>query len=151
MKKIDVVVISISSPLQIGLYEECKLIDIIATNEKSSYILPIIFEDLLKNYDINSIIYTNTPGSYMAIKLSYVFFKTLEITKGIKLYAIDAFFFNNNQPIKAIGNNYFFKEDGQIEIKPLVDKIQQVFILPSMINFDTFSNEVEPIYILPSV
>jgi hypothetical protein len=151
MKEIDIVVISISSPLKIGLYQDSQLVDTIETDQKSSDILPEIFKDLINRYKINSITYTNTPGSFMAIKLSYIFFKSLEITNDIKLFAVDGFYFNNNQPIKAIGNRYFFKEDNQIVIKPLKDKIEQLFTLPKKIDIDTFNKKVEPVYILPSV
>jgi hypothetical protein len=151
MKKIDVVVISISSPLKIGIYESNTLIDSIEDSGKSSDRLPIIFDKILSEYDVMSITYTNTPGSFMAIKLSYIFLKSLEVLKNIPLYAIDGFYFNDNRPIKAIGNRYFFKESNEIVIKPSDKKIEQIFNLPKDIDIDTFNKKVEPVYILPSV
>jgi tRNA A37 threonylcarbamoyladenosine modification protein TsaB len=80
-KKVDIVVVCISSPLLIGIYEDSRLIRTIESSQKSSDSLPIIFKELLKEYSIDSIIYTNTPGSFMAIKISYIFFKSLSILK----------------------------------------------------------------------
>jgi tRNA A37 threonylcarbamoyladenosine modification protein TsaB len=151
MKKVDVVVISISSPLKIGIYENSILIEEIENSGKSSDVLPLIFDKILKEYSVDTVVYTNTPGSFMSIKLSYIFFKSLEILGSISLRAVDGFYFNENRAIKAIGNRYFFKEDEKIVIKPLEDRVEQYFELPQSIDIDTFDKEVEPIYILPSV
>jgi EAL domain-containing protein (putative c-di-GMP-specific phosphodiesterase class I) len=151
MKKVDIVVISISAPLKIGIYLNGTLFESIEENGKSSDLLATIFDKILKKYDVQSITYTNTPGSFMSIKLSYIFFKSLNILKDIELRSVDGFYFNDNRPIKAIGNRYFFKENDQIVIKPLKEKIDQIFDLPKSIKIDDFNTEVEPVYILPSV
>ena len=36
--------------------------------------LPEVFADLLNEYEIKSVTYANGPGSFMAIKMSYLFF-----------------------------------------------------------------------------
>ena len=73
---VSVVVVSISSPILIGIYKDDILIDTIQSEGKTSDILPSIFDELLKKYSITNIYYANGPGSYMAIKISYVFLKT---------------------------------------------------------------------------
>ena len=146
---VDIVAITIASPLIIGIYENGILKEKIIKEGKTSDILPLIFDELLKKYKINSIIYTKGPGSYMAIKLSYIFFKTLEIAKNIKLLAADAFEFNNNTPIKAIGNTYFVKKEGIISIEK--EKTQGEFFLPENLNEINFSKDVSPLYVLKPV
>ena len=48
--------------------------------------MPSLFTHLLNEYDISTITYVNSPGSFMAIKVAYIFFKTICITKNIEKY-----------------------------------------------------------------
>ena len=73
LKKIDLVLVALSTPIQIGIYENGNLIDTIISDKKSSDILPIIFDDIFKNYKVEKLFYANGPGSFMAIKVAYIF------------------------------------------------------------------------------
>jgi len=150
---ISVVVISISSPILVGIYQDNILIETIKSEGKTSDILPCIFDDLLKKYTIENIYYANGPGSYMAIKISYIFLKTLSITKNIQLKATSGFNFNENSPIKALGKKYFFNgQDDKITIDFLDDTTQlQDFKLPNNILQIPFSEDILPNYHLPAV
>ncbi|XPV82154.1 MAG: hypothetical protein ACNI22_16645 [Halarcobacter sp.] len=58
----------------------------------TSDVLPLVtFEKIINEYEINRINYVNTPGSYMAIKVAYVFLKTIAIVKNIELMACSGF------------------------------------------------------------
>ncbi|QCT95371.1 hypothetical protein FE773_08660 [Caminibacter mediatlanticus TB-2] len=146
---VDIVAITISNPLLIGVYEDKKLIKIIKKEGKTSEILPEIFDELLKKYEIKNIIYSKGPGSYMSIKLSYLFFKTLEITKNINFLAKDGFYFNNNKPIKAVGNSYFIKKEGIILLEKNLEAGE--FFLPQKLKIDDFSKDTSPLYVLKAV
>ena len=146
---VDIVAVVISKPMLLGVYKDGCLVDTIKKEGMTSDILPEIFDDLLKKYEINSVIYSKGPGSFMAIKLAYVFFKTLQITKNIKLLAVDGFYFNQNSPIKAVGNSYFVKKEGIITLTK--NEKEGEFTLPEKLNFKDFSGEVEPLYILKAV
>ena len=146
---VDIVAIVISKPMLIGVYKDGCLVDTIKKEGMTSDILPEIFDNLLRDYKINTIIYSKGPGSFMAIKLAYVFFKTMQITKDIKLLAADGFYFNQNSPIKAVGNSYFVKKEGIITLTK--NEKEGKFILPGKLNFNDFSEEVEPLYILKAV
>lgn len=149
---IEVLVITISNPLLIGVYEKKKLIQEFRLDGKTSDLLPELFEDLLKDYDISKIIYVNSPGSFMAIKVAYLFLKTICITKNIELNAIDGFEFNENSPIKALGKKYFIKIDNEIKVDFLEkDSIIRDFKLPMCIEKYNFNKETLPIYNLPAV
>ena len=50
LKRVDIVLVALSSPILIGIYENNKLIDFISTQEKSSVVLPKIFEELFKKF-----------------------------------------------------------------------------------------------------
>jgi hypothetical protein len=146
---VDVVAIVISKPLKVGVYKNNKLVETIEKDGFTSDILPIIFDEILKKYEINSIIYSKGPGSFMAIKLSYLFFKTLEIAKGIKFLAADGFYFNKNKPIKAVGKSYFVKKEGIITLEKNLKDGE--FFLPEILNKNDFSKDTAPLYVLNAV
>lgn len=149
---IEILVITISNPLLIGIYENKKLIKEHKLDGKTSDLLPSLFEELLKEYDIKKIVYVNSPGSFMAIKVAYIFLKTISITKGIELNACEGFEFNGNSPIKALGKKYFIKDGENIKVDFLEkDCIIHDFKLPMSIEKCNFNEETLPIYNLPAV
>ena len=149
---IKILVITISNPLLIGIYEDKKLINEYKLDGKTSDLLPNLFEKLLKEYEINRIIYVNSPGSFMAIKIAYIFLKTISISKNIELLASEGFLFNENSPIKALGKKYFIKDENKIKVDFLEkDCIIRDFKLPMCIEKYNFNKETLPIYNLPAV
>ena len=153
-KDITLLVISITSPILVGIYDqEDNLVEIISKEGKTSDILPLIFEELEAKYTLKELLYVNGPGSYMAIKISYIFLKTYSIIKNITLKGAVGFEFNGNSPIKALGKKYFFNgKDGNISIDFLkkTDTIED-FILPKRLNKNIFSKDCLPNYNLPAV
>jgi len=113
-------------------------------------LLPLITE-ILDRYEIKKIIYTRGPGSYMAIKLTYIMLKTIEITRGIPCLGCSAFELNSGQPIKAIGNLYFIKEKETIMTKKFEQPVPAHFALPQSIQDLVIDEESTPEYSLPAV
>ena len=62
----------IAVPLQIGCYEADRLRCSRALDGRASDVLLGALEVLLAEHDIDRILYVNGPGSYMAIKLTYL-------------------------------------------------------------------------------
>jgi len=151
LRRVDVFLIAISSPIQIGIYENNALIDSVVTQEKSSDALPIIFEELLKKYKIEKLFFTNGPGSFMAIKIAYVFLKSLSVLKKIPLFATDAFKFNENAPIKAIGKLYFVKISSEIKTQKLEMAPEAEFRLPDALDYKEFNENATPLYMIGAV
>jgi len=150
-KKVDILLVALTSPIKIGVYEDNKLIETIESHEKSSDALPSIFKNLFEKYNPQNLFYANGPGSFMAIKVAYIFLKSLSILKNIPLYAIDAFYFNKNQPIKAIGKLYFVKIHSEIKTQKL-DTVPEVsFNLPSRLHSKEFSTNTTPMYKIGAV
>jgi len=145
-KSVDLLFITLSSPIKVGVYEDGILIETIQSNEKSSDVLPKIFEDLSKRYKIKKLLYANGPGSFMAIKIAYIFLKSISILKNIPLLATDAFYFNKNQPIKAIGKLFFVKISSEIKTQRLEIVPEADFILPDVLEYSGFSTTVAPFY-----
>lgn len=150
---VTILLIPISSPLLIGIYKNEELIEEIELNGMTSDLLPLEFKKLLKKHDIEKIIYVNGPGSYMAIKVAYIFLKTLCITKSIQFQSISGFELNNNSPIKALGKKYFkIDENKDIIIQNLNgdEKILD-FKLPKSIEKLNLSSDILPNYVLPAI
>lgn len=146
LKSVDLVFITLSSPIQVGVYEDNLLIESISTNEKSSDVLPNIFNELSSRYEIKKLFYANGPGSFMAIKIAYIFLKSMSILKNIPLLATDAFYFNKNQPIKAIGKLFFVKIRSEIKTQKLEIAPEVSFMLPDVLDYSEFSTAAAPLY-----
>ncbi|MBL3519775.1 hypothetical protein H0A43_04765 [Arcobacter lanthieri] len=149
---IEVLVITISNPLLIGIYKDKKLIKEYKLEGLTSDELPLLFEKLLLEFDINKVVYVNTPGSFMSIKIAYIFLKTITMIKNIEFEAIDGFLFNQNSPIKALGKKYFIKNENDIKVDFLPNECKiSDFELPKSIEDYKFNKETLPIYNLPAV
>jgi tRNA A37 threonylcarbamoyladenosine modification protein TsaB len=147
----SVTVIALSSPLLVGIYKDDIKVDEFQSSEKSSESLAKLFDQILKKYEVKSIVYANGPGSFMAIKVSYIFLKTLSIVKNIPLFAIDAFYFNENSPIKAVGKLYFVKNSNRIETIKIDEPHIKGFSLPKKLNFDDFYEDALPNYAISAI
>jgi hypothetical protein len=87
----------------------------------------------------------------MAIKISYLFLKTLSIIKKIPLLATDAFYFNNNTPIKAVGKLCFVRIADKIETKVFDEVPKNSFELPQELVLEDFSSDALPYYGIAAV
>ncbi len=144
-------IVSIASPLLLGVYRDDQLIQSYSSEKKTSEILLDQIQEILEKYDISEIIYTRGPGSYMAIKLTYIMLKTIEIIKNIPCRGCSGFGLNNGQPIKAIGNLYFIKEKETIMTKKFEQPVNASFALPQSIQDLEIDEESTPEYSLPAV
>ncbi|HIP15549.1 MAG TPA: hypothetical protein EYG74_08675 [Sulfurimonas autotrophica] len=151
MLKVDVLCITLTAPIKIGIYQENRLITTIQSDEKSSDALPVIFKNILNEYEVEKLFYANGPGSFMAIKVAYIFLKSLSILKKIPLFAIDAFYFNKNQPIKAIGKLHFVKINQEIKTQKIETTPQSEFTLPDALDYNEFSTNTTPLYMIGAV
>ncbi len=134
-----------------GVYKDNKLIELIDSEKKTSEILLPVLNKYINKYDISTIIYTRGPGSYMAIKLTYIMLKTIEITRGIKCMGCSGFALNGGEPIKAVGNLYFIKEKETIITKKYEQPVNTKFTLPQSIHNLALDKESIPEYVLPAV
>ena len=135
----------------IGVYEDGALIDTITSDSKTSEVLLPLLKTCLDTYDISRVIYTRGPGSYMAIKLTYIMLKTIEIIRGIECVGCSGFTLNGGEPIKAIGNLYFIKEKETIITKRYEQPVNVKFTLPQSIQDLELDEESTPDYKIPAV
>ncbi|ASM39478.1 glycoprotease [Campylobacter sputorum] len=132
----------------VGIYENGNLIDYFKSDKKCGDCLPEILQLALKKFDITHIIYTNGPGSFMGIKLSYIILKTFCIIKGIKFSAISGFDVSNNGVIRANKNMSFILQNGKINMQ----KIQSGgFFLPKKLKDVKIYDDTLPNYIISPI
>ncbi len=147
----ELLVVGVTSPLLVGLYVDGELFEEFQSEKKTSEALPAILHDARYRYDLRALYYARGPGSFMAIKVTYVMLKTFSIALEIPLYAADAFAFNGNRPIKAIGTSCFVKKGDEIRIEHGCGETRGGFELPMRLERAHFGAENEPLYILPAV
>ena len=148
----DAVVIALGSPILVGVYDASgSLVESIKSDKMGSDALSEIFNDLLGRYSFGHLVYANGPGSFMGIKVTYLFLKTLSIVKKIPLLAADGFFFNENHPIKAVGKLYFVKNSTTISTTALEQPILKDFELPSVLYVENFTSDNAPYYGIDAV
>ena len=144
-------ILSLSSPLMLGVYRDAALIEKIESKKKTSEALLPLITDVMDRYPLSRMIYTRGPGSYMAIKLTYIILKTIEIIKNIPFEGCSAFALNGNKPVKAMGNLYFVKEKETIITQKFDQAIPQEFSLPSSLETLAIDKASTPNYVLPAV
>ena len=144
--RVDILLVALSSPILVGVYKDGRLIEKIESDERSSEVLPRIYKELLQKYDVKSFIYANGPGSFMSIKVAYIFLRSLGILRDIPLYAMDAFHFNNGRPIKAVGKLHFVKIQDKIETQKFDEVIEPSFELPQTLVKEELSTNSAPMY-----
>ena len=150
-REVDVVLVALSTPLLVGVYENGVLIEELESQQRSSEVLPSIYKELLGKYNIKTLIYANGPGSFMSIKVAYIFLKSLSILKDIPLMSVDAFYFNGGRPIKAIGKLHFVKIHDKIETRKFDGVEKTAFKLPRYLHKEDFSEETAPMYGIAAV
>ena len=145
-ERVDILLIALSTPILVGVYRDGTLLERIESRERSSEALPRIYKELLHRYEISSFIYANGPGSFMSIKVAYVFLRSLSILKEIPLYAADAFDFNGSRPIKAVGKLHFVKIHDKIETQKFEEVFEPSFEVPQTLDTVKISSNSTPMY-----
>ncbi|MBK2000618.1 tRNA threonylcarbamoyladenosine biosynthesis protein TsaB [Campylobacter sp. LH-2024] len=139
---------ALSKPLMLGIYKNNLLVKSITSYEKASEFIPKILQELLQDFTFDELIYTNGPGSFMGIKISYVSLSTLSIVRNIPLFAISAFELNNNQPISAHKEMCFVKKGDEIFLEKATSG---EFVLPLNLSKLNKKNDNLPFYFLPAI
>ncbi len=144
-------VCSISHPIMLGIYAQKRLIEVIESSERTSDVLLPLVVEVMKRYELSNMIYVRGPGSFMAIKLTYLILKTIEIVKKIPLQGCSAFALNGNLPIRALGNLYFVKEKETIIMQKFEQAVCEKFVLPESLADLKTDEEATPNYVLAAV
>lgn len=145
---VEILVCSLDNPLLVGIYKQNVLIKQFQSQSHTSEALIEIFDEILQNYDIKTIIYANGPGSFMGIKVAFVILKTISIVKNCDFKAVSGFELNNFSPIKANKNLSFIYENGEVKLSKIQPKN---FKLPQNLSNLNFISDTLPNYILSAI
>jgi len=148
---VEVLVIPMANPLLIGIYRNGEKVDELK-GEKGGYTsdqLPRLMEKILETYRVTGLYYLRGPGSYLSIKLTYLFLKTLQIVYNIPFKGAEGFPFSENGVIKGVGGAHFVKKEGIISLVRGVEP--GGFKLPEKLDYSLFSEETAPLYFLKAV
>lgn len=148
MEKVKVLIISLSSPIKIGIYKNNTLLKEIESQEKASDFLISFFEELIKEFQIEAIIYTNGPGSFMGIKVTYLILKSIALVFGCEIYAVNGFELNDFKPIRANKNLSFVLENNDIVLKKV--EACELFLPKNLLNLN-LSDDIIPNYVISAV
>lgn len=145
---VEILVCSLDNPLLVGIYKQNVLIKQFQSQSHTSETLIEIFDEILQNYDIKTIIYANGPGSFMGIKVAFVILKTISIVKNCDFKAVSGFELNDFSPIKANKNLSFIYENGKVKLSKIQPKN---FKLPQNLSNLNFISDTLPNYILSAI
>lgn len=181
MCKVFILPNSVGKPTLIGIYAKIQAHWNLVESYEITYplsdgLVPLFVNLCKKGIVFDSLYFVRGPGSFMALKLIYLFAKTLEIAQNVKLYATHAFYFNKNSPIKAYGNYYFIYGSQKLcksqcskenliprTLEKEAQKLQitlqnfdtppqiQPFALPDVLNLTLFDTQLKPLYLLPPI
>lgn len=144
----ELLLISLSSPLLLGVYENGILKQCLSSQAPSSDAIIELLSKIKKIYKIERILYTNGPGSFMGLKVSYVILRIFCDINDIAFSAISAFSLNNNAPINAKKGFCFILKNDEIIIEKGEGKMLS---LPKILNTLKPSNDTLPNYILDAI
>lgn len=152
MKEYNLLVFSTSKPLKIGVYDKQRFLESFQMEGQLSDCLLLLFSKVCDKYpNIKTLFFINGPGSFMALKLVYIFAKTLAITRNIEILAASGFDFNGNSPIKAYGKSYFVRKNNQIFLENFEEPREEAeYIFPQILSKGHFSQSIKPLYLLPA-
>ncbi len=151
-KPVTLLLLSAASPMQIGLYDEKgALLEQQQLAGKASSELYPAFEAIDRAYQVTALAYARGPGSFMGLKLGFVFLRSYAIAKNIPMYAADSFYFTGGYPIMASRVRAYFKSGEEISIGRLESPPESGLRLPDRLNLSELDAPLEPLYIQPAV
>ncbi|MDR2151963.1 MAG: hypothetical protein LBO72_03995 [Helicobacteraceae bacterium] len=119
---------TIEAPLTEGLYPLMKSID--------------------ERFKITKLLYARGPGSFMGLKLSYLFCKSFAIARDIPFLAADSFALSGGKPILSRQNRRFTKNADTIEIEIFDTPFEEALLPPETLDLSMFDAQTPPNYIL---
>lgn len=150
MPKVTLLVLTIARPTVVAIYlEDSTLAKSWSFDEKLTDKLYSVVAEIEKSFEIERVAYANGPGSFMGLKLAYVFLQTYATIKNIAFVAASSFVFADK--IHSNGKRWFVKRGEDIDLITLDGSKEIFFMPPKRLDLAQFRSHVEPNYILPAV
>ncbi|GHS89068.1 glycoprotease [Campylobacterota bacterium] len=158
-ENVSLLIIAAAKPMIAAIYGESgSLIKAIESEKQLSEALCEIVEPIDREYAIVRVLYANGPGSFMGLKLSYIFLRAFSIARDIEFLAAESFAFSGDRAILAHKNRWFVKKpNGEIVIENRENaqensengrNIEHKISAPSKLDLSIFCGDTAPQYIL---
>ena len=151
MPEAELLILSLGTPLLLGVYVNGELREEKRLEGKAGDLLPPAVEELDGRYRWKRILFARGPGSFMAVKIGYLFARTFAVARDLELAGTDAFAFNGGAPIKATGKMHYVKEGEAIRMAALESAATAPFLLPQTLYDLPFDQPPTPLYVAPPV
>lgn len=148
LPKASLLVCALATPLLAGIYINNKLSKSYTSHLSTSEGLSEILKQVLKNFELERLIYANSPGSFMGLKVAYISLKSISIINGCPLFGVDGFIFSKGKAIRASKNKSFIKNGSSIKLS---DEPPAALSLPQDISGIKLNDDNLPQYFSPAV
>ncbi|MDR3347856.1 MAG: hypothetical protein LBN32_04505 [Helicobacteraceae bacterium] len=152
MPDVTVLLISAAQPAKLAVYD-----DRFACIERLENALPLsewlygAMKSIVQRYNVARVAYARGPGSFMGLKLGYLFMRSFSLAARIPFVAASSFDLTSGAPIKAHGKRWFVIKDGAIAIESFETPPADRLLLPDQLDMSMFSGAVLPEYVLNAV
>ncbi|GHV10482.1 glycoprotease [Campylobacterota bacterium] len=152
MRSVSLLLLSATRPTRLAIYGEDG-----GVIEQFQSDLPLTesLYDAIKAFDeayaIERVLYARGPGSFMGLKLGYLFLRSFALGRGIDFLAADSFALSGGAPIHSHSKRWFVLENGSAAIRSFDSAPAEVLSPPERLDLTLFSAETAPNYILSAV
>ena len=152
MRNATLLLISAIKPFVLAVYDERnELIEQHASDQHLTTALYMITSEIDARYCVTKVAYIRGPGSFMGLKLGFVFMRSFALARGIDFTAADSFALTADRPVFSHKNRYFVKENGVISVQRF-DQPQPNFLIPPLaLDTTIFNADTLPQYILGAI
>ena len=149
---VTLLLLSAQTPLCVGLYDASGVL--VRRYERTgqiSQVLYPLFREIGAEFEVVALAYARGPGSFMGLKLGFVFLRSFAIAKKIPMRSASSFFFSAGAPIVATRHSAYLLSDDKISLCRLESAPENRMQLPKRVDFEALDEPLEPLYIQPAV
>lgn len=149
---VTVLLISASRPMRLAVYDRvgAKLESFESDAPATESFYPL-FKAIDEKYAIEKLAYARGPGSFMGLKLGYVFMQTLALARNLPFTAASSFVLSDGAPVQAHGKRWFAQEANGIGVKLFEAAPEDRLLPPDRLDLNLFDTNTEPDYFMPAV
>lgn len=151
-KKVSVLLISATRPMRLAVYDETGArIESHESDAPATESLYPLFKSIDDRYEITRLAYAKGPGSFMGLKLGYVFLQSFALARKLPFTAASSFALSGGNPVHAHGKRWFTQRGDQVGVQTFEVAPEASLLPPERIDFSVFEPACEPEYLMPAV
>lgn len=149
---VTVLLISASRPMRLAVYDRAgaKLESFESDAPATESFYPL-FKAIDEQYAIEKLAYARGPGSFMGLKLGYVFMQTLALARNLPFAAASSFALSGGAPVHAHGKRWFVPQGNEVSVQTFDPAPENRLLPPDRLDLSLFDTNTEPDYLMPAV